>query len=143
MLLNQLLVFQKKNPLNNLGALVKLNPYALAARRSELQAQARRAAGKPNKVEVEAAKAAKAEAKAHDRQQKVNFNRIVSDAGIEVAAKTKDIENLVVPAAVKQQKRKRKEKVEVVAEVVEEKKDDKKSKKAAPAAAAAPAAKKK
>lgn len=35
--------FQKKNPLKNLGAMVKLNPYALVARRAELRAQAQRA----------------------------------------------------------------------------------------------------
>jgi large subunit ribosomal protein L4e len=34
---------QKKNPLKNLGANVKLNPYALSLRRSELLAQERRA----------------------------------------------------------------------------------------------------
>jgi len=34
---------QKKNPLKNLGAMVKLNPYSLSLRRSELLAQERRA----------------------------------------------------------------------------------------------------
>jgi large subunit ribosomal protein L4e len=33
----------KKNPLKNLGAMVKLNPYALVARRAELRAEALRA----------------------------------------------------------------------------------------------------
>ncbi|GLE01438.1 hypothetical protein PINS_up010268 [Pythium insidiosum] len=33
---------QKKNPLKNLGAMVKLNPYSLVARRAELRAQALR-----------------------------------------------------------------------------------------------------
>lgn len=33
---------QKKNPLKNLGVMVKLNPYALVARRAELRAQALR-----------------------------------------------------------------------------------------------------
>ncbi|CAM9856722.1 unnamed protein product [Heterosigma akashiwo] len=37
---------RKKNPLKNLGALAKLNPYAVAARRAEYRAQAARAAGK-------------------------------------------------------------------------------------------------
>eukprot|EP00898_Chlorokybus_atmophyticus_P008178 jgi/Chlat1/8361/Chrsp80S07788 len=36
----------KKNPLKNLGALLKLNPYAKTARRMELRAQAQRAAAK-------------------------------------------------------------------------------------------------
>uniref|UniRef100_M4BK82 Large ribosomal subunit protein uL4 n=1 Tax=Hyaloperonospora arabidopsidis (strain Emoy2) TaxID=559515 RepID=M4BK82_HYAAE len=35
--------FQKKNPLKNLGAMVKLNPYTLVARRAELRAEAMRA----------------------------------------------------------------------------------------------------
>ncbi|KAG7385384.1 60S ribosomal protein L4 [Phytophthora pseudosyringae] len=35
--------FQKKNPLKNLGAMVKLNPYTLVARRAELRAEALRA----------------------------------------------------------------------------------------------------
>ncbi|KAI9910459.1 hypothetical protein PsorP6_011194 [Peronosclerospora sorghi] len=35
--------FQKKNPLRNLGAMVKLNPYTLVARRAELRAEALRA----------------------------------------------------------------------------------------------------
>jgi len=34
--------FQKKNPLKNLGAMVKLNPYTLVARRAELRAEALR-----------------------------------------------------------------------------------------------------
>jgi len=33
---------QKKNPLKNFGVMVKLNPYALAARRAEVRAQAQR-----------------------------------------------------------------------------------------------------
>jgi large subunit ribosomal protein L4e len=37
---------QKKNPLKNLGAMVKLNPYTLVARRAELRAEALRKAKK-------------------------------------------------------------------------------------------------
>jgi len=37
---------QKKNPLKNFGAMVKLNPYALTLRRTELLTQERRKAGK-------------------------------------------------------------------------------------------------
>jgi large subunit ribosomal protein L4e len=40
----------KKNPLKNLGALVKLNPYALTLRRKELLLQQARAAGKVKKT---------------------------------------------------------------------------------------------
>jgi large subunit ribosomal protein L4e len=60
---------QKKNPLTNLGALVRINPYALASRRTELQAQERRAAGR-------AAARASASRKAHSAQQKANWARI-------------------------------------------------------------------
>lgn len=42
----------KKNPLNNLGALVTLNPYALALRRSELLTSNRRAAARKAAVEA-------------------------------------------------------------------------------------------
>jgi len=43
---------QKKNPLKNLGANVKLNPYALSLRRSELLAQERRAKARSAVVEA-------------------------------------------------------------------------------------------
>jgi len=43
---------QKKNPLKNLGAMVKLNPYALAAKRLEIQAHQRRANNRLNAVEL-------------------------------------------------------------------------------------------
>jgi large subunit ribosomal protein L4e len=41
----------KKNPLNNLGALLKLNPYAKTARRMELLAQEQRAKAKAEKLD--------------------------------------------------------------------------------------------
>jgi large subunit ribosomal protein L4e len=40
---------QKKNPLKNLGAMIKLNPYALTLRRTELLTQERRAKAKAQK----------------------------------------------------------------------------------------------
>ena len=43
---------RKKNPLTNLGAMVRLNPYALAHRRTELRAQAARKASKAKKVKA-------------------------------------------------------------------------------------------
>ena len=43
---------QKKNPLKNLGAMVKLNPYALVLRRAELLAQEKRKAKKEALVEA-------------------------------------------------------------------------------------------
>jgi large subunit ribosomal protein L4e len=67
---------QKKNPLTNLGQLVRINPYALATRRSELQAQERRAAGKT---------AAKdnARRKAHAAQQKENWARLSAEGKVD------------------------------------------------------------
>ncbi len=41
----------KKNPLKNLGALLKLNPYAKTARRMELLAQEQRAKAKAEKLD--------------------------------------------------------------------------------------------
>merc|ERR1712127_222109 len=63
---------QHKNPLKNLGVKVRLNPYALSVRRSELLAQERRAASK-------AAKVAKAR-KAHTGKNKqANYARIIAN----------------------------------------------------------------
>ena len=44
---SRMVVPLKKNPLKNLGALLKLNPYAKAARRTELLAQVRQRAPLP------------------------------------------------------------------------------------------------
>jgi len=44
-------VAHKKNPLKNLGAMDKLNPYAIAARRAELKAQSLRAKAKAAQLE--------------------------------------------------------------------------------------------
>lgn len=41
----------KKNPLKNLGALLKLNPYAKTARRMELLSQERQAKAKVEKLQ--------------------------------------------------------------------------------------------
>jgi len=60
----------KKNPLKNLGVRVRLNPYALSARRSELLAQERRAALKEKKVA-----AARVSRKAH-KSQLSNYQRM-------------------------------------------------------------------
>jgi len=78
----------KKNPLKNLGAKVKLNPYALALRRSELLAQERRQTRKaailadkrgqlPDRSREEANSLAAA--KTHQPQQKVNYKKLTVD----------------------------------------------------------------
>jgi len=62
----------KKNPLKNLGVKVRLNPYALSLRRSELLAQERRGTQKK-----EALAKARKTAKIHRPVQKANYARMV------------------------------------------------------------------
>jgi len=79
----------KKNPLKNLGAMVKLNPYALPLRRSELAAQARRTAAKAAKLEAVRAKKPVPETKSeqkkkaadrtHEPVQALNWKRLSQD----------------------------------------------------------------
>ena len=77
---------RKKNPLKNLGAMVKLNPHAATLRRSVLLAAERRATKKAAAVKAGRAKVTPpaiakklAAAKAHRPQQKKNFARIARD----------------------------------------------------------------
>jgi len=80
---------QHKNPLKNFGARVKLNPYALTLRRSELLAAERRSTKKAAIVQAkrdgtEAPKdscddACKADRKEHDKLQKINYQRLTTD----------------------------------------------------------------
>jgi len=69
----------KKNPLKNFGAMVKLNPYALALRRSELLTSerrvARKAAAKDGKRTMEDAKKV-ASRKTHGNQKRTNLAKI-------------------------------------------------------------------
>jgi len=66
----------KKNPLKNLGVKVRLNPYALSLRRSELLAQERRAEIKAKKV------AASRKAKKFHKSQAANYNRMVDEGRV-------------------------------------------------------------
>jgi large subunit ribosomal protein L4e len=72
----------KKNPLTNLGARVKLNPYAMALRRSEILASQRRektraAAKDAARAKTPAQLAEKAAAKAHQLTRVANEARIL------------------------------------------------------------------
>ena len=70
----------KKNPLRNLGALLKLNPYAKNARRGELLAAAKRAAAKEEKLA--AARAAKAAGRpAVKKVSKAFYSTMITDSG--------------------------------------------------------------
>jgi len=71
---------QKKNPLRNLGALIKINPYAVAHKRSELLAAERRAGAR---AEAKAAARKTANA-AHTVQKKKNYSRISAVGRTEV-----------------------------------------------------------
>jgi large subunit ribosomal protein L4e len=76
---------QKKNPLKNLGVMVRLNPYALASRRAELLAQERRASAKADVLKkLRAAK--KSADKTHLKTQKKTYKRIVFDVEVPKAA---------------------------------------------------------
>jgi len=66
---------KKKNPLKNFGCKVRLNPYALNLRRSELLSQERRAAKRDELVAASRAKSS-ASRKAH-KSKSTNFARIV------------------------------------------------------------------
>jgi len=75
---------QHKNPLKNLGARLKLNPYALTQRRTELLAAERRAAKKKavldgKRKETAEETSAKTDRKAHDKLQKINYQRLTTD----------------------------------------------------------------
>jgi large subunit ribosomal protein L4e len=63
----------KKNPLKNLGVMVRLNPYALSLRRSELLAQERKVDNK-----AKAVKKARAMSKNH-KAQGTNYARMAAD----------------------------------------------------------------
>jgi len=68
----------KKNPLNNLGVRVRLNPFALAQRRSELLAQEKRSENREALVKkVRAQK--KASRKSHKKVHGLNFLRITRE----------------------------------------------------------------
>jgi len=138
---------RKKNPLVNLGALVKLNPYALSARRSEVLAQQRRADIKAKKLQAAREKKAFPEAKhevkqreneaalvrAHEPQQRENYKRLVSG---ETYAPPADKAGNIIPFELKITPRPfkkgilpkgpKKEKKKKVREKKEEKKEEKK-----------------
>jgi len=79
-----------KNPLTNLGVLVRLNPYALATRRAELQAQEKRKTAKALAIEngrkgikqtvTAADKKVAASQKKHALRKKENYKRITDDS---------------------------------------------------------------
>jgi large subunit ribosomal protein L4e len=68
---------KKKNPLKNLGVKVRLNPYALNLRRTELLAQERRAAKREELVA--AARAKNAALRKSHKSKSSNFARIVAE----------------------------------------------------------------
>jgi hypothetical protein len=94
------ITIRKKNPLVNLGAMVKLNPYALSLRRSEVLAERRRATSKAAALEAArakkpvpetiAAKKAAAAARTHDGQQRENYARLTQGEKYEFSEENAD-----------------------------------------------------
>jgi len=72
----------KKNPLKNLGVLVRLNPYALTLRRAELLLQEKKAAAKAAKLATLNGhdNVVRAAQKAHRKMAQNTYNRISADA---------------------------------------------------------------
>jgi large subunit ribosomal protein L4e len=112
----------KKNPLKNLGVLVRLNPYALSLRRAELLHQKRLGAGKQAKVKVTRQTA---------KLKRANYARINAEAPSAETASETTAESTEAPAA----------KAEAPAAAPAKAEEPQKEQAAAPAKAAAPAAK--
>jgi large subunit ribosomal protein L4e len=74
---------QHKNPLKNFGARVKLNPYALTLRRSELLAKERRAHQKQAVLNT------KRDKKDQNKRSKINYKRLTIDGFVPPAAEKK------------------------------------------------------
>jgi hypothetical protein len=116
---------RKKNPLTNLGALVKLNPYALSLRRSSILAERRRAKAKSDKLDAARAKKAPVEdkvaqrdsaiARTHDKQQHENYKLLVQGEHYKrpehFEIKPLDARPPVNPVIAKGEKKKKKKKV--------------------------------
>jgi len=68
---------QKKNPLKNLSAMVKLNPYAATHRRNELKYQADLAKAKAKKTPNSAA--AKKHEKAHRKIKAAKYANLIQE----------------------------------------------------------------
>jgi len=79
----------KKNPLKNLGVKVRLNPYALSVRRSEILAEQRRKQGRQTAVEKARANAKKTSNKKHEPQQQLNYKKIADNFVKEAKKKKK------------------------------------------------------
>jgi len=74
---------QHKNPLKNFGARVKLNPYALTLRRSELLAKERRAHQKQAVLNT------KRDKKDQNKRSKINYKRLTIDGFVPPATEKK------------------------------------------------------
>jgi large subunit ribosomal protein L4e len=74
---------QHKNPLKNFGARVKLNPYALTLRRSELLAKERRAHQKQAVLNT------KRDKKDQNKRSKINYKRLTIDGFVPPAPEKK------------------------------------------------------
>lgn len=72
-------ILRKKNPLKNVGAMIRLNPYASVLRRSEALSAERRAKSKATKIGQNREAQAKAASKRHEKQQSKTYLRITAE----------------------------------------------------------------
>jgi len=87
--------YRHKNPLTNLGVKIKLNPYAAAIRRSELNAQERISKARAANVAEKRTKRQTAQikaAKAHDKTQTANYKRFTTDETLATGAAPEEAE---------------------------------------------------
>jgi len=134
----------RKNPLVNLGAMVKLNPFAVRQRRSAVLAEKRRAVNKAAylaavrakkpRPELPGSRKAKALERTHQPQQRENYRRLIQGEAY-VPPRDKDGEPLKVtkwqkakaPVASNSLKKSEKKKVKKKVAKKEEKKEEKKT----------------
>jgi len=118
---------QRKNPLKNLGVKVRLNPYSLAHRRSELLAQKHREA-KREEVVKKHRDTQKAARKVHKKVHDLNFTRITREEEEKKQfAEEKRLADIAagVPATATAEKKDEEDKEETPKEKTKEKEADK------------------
>jgi len=77
---------RRKNPLTNLGVEVKLNPYALALRRSELLSQETRKKARDALIEAKRKGTAPKSVKSKHNKQSSNYSNLVQDEKFSLSA---------------------------------------------------------
>jgi len=149
---------QKKNPLKNLGVLVRLNPYALSLRRAELLTEERQKRAKALKLQAVRDKKPvprsrqelkeRAQARTHEPIQKINYRRILVDEykAPKIKLTIQKVRDVQEPPKAKadseKKKHKRHKRTKEVKRVEKKKADEAEKKRIADALAKVPAGKK-